>query len=408
VRRVFITGLGAVTPFGEGVASLMAGLLEGRSGISAAPGTEGVGGLRSHVAGIVPPMDFSMIDRHHRRSMSAMSRYATMAAIEALRHAGLDPSDAAGAGVGVCVGSTVGSTTASEAFFEDYFRDRSLERMKSTLFFQIMNHSCAANVAQTLGLTGRVLAPSSACCTGCQTVGIGREMIAAGRAELMLCGGADEFHPLMSATFDILNAASTGYNATPWRTPRPFDRLRDGVVCSEGAGILLLESEEQVRSRGATPLAEITGFATLADPTSIANPSAEQIGRCMREALKDAGTDPGDIGYVNAHATATVHGDAAEASAIGGIFGGEVPVSSLKGHLGHTMGASGAIELVAVIGMIGRGVLVPTLNLEEIAADCAMVRHVRGIEEVAADIVLKNNFALGGVNSTIIVKRYSE
>jgi 3-oxoacyl-[acyl-carrier-protein] synthase II len=407
VRRVFITGMGVVSPYGEGVAPLMEGLWSGRSGISKARGTDGIGGLRSHVAGLVPTIDLSAIDRRHRRSMSAMSRYATVAAIEALRRGGLPLEEAPAAGVGVLIGSTVGSTAASEVFFEDYFRDRSLERMKSTLFFQIMNHSCAANVAQVLGLTGRVVSPSSACSTSCQAVGLGREMIAAGFAERLLCGGADEFHPLTTATFDVLNAASTGYNDRPWLTPRPFDRDRDGVVCAEGAGLLLLESEESVRARGARPLAEVAGFATVADPTSIANPSMEHIERCMRDALKDAGMDPRGIGYINAHATATVHGDAAEAAAIGRVFGREVPVSSLKGHLGHTMAASGAIELAAVVGMLARQMLVPTLNLEVVSDDCLMIRHVGSVGEQAVDAVVKNNFALGGVNSTIILKRCS-
>jgi 3-oxoacyl-[acyl-carrier-protein] synthase II len=293
-----------------------------------------------------------------------------------------------------------------QEFFRDFNKDNSLERMKSTLFFHIMNHSCASNVAQALGVTGRILAPSAACSTSCQAVGYAAEMIAMGRQEQMLCGGADEFHPLTSGTFDIMNAASTAFNDSPTSTPRPFDRDRDGIVCGEGSGILLLESLESALTRGADILAEITGFATNSDPASIANPNASAIADCMRLALADAGVEPAQVDYVNAHATATEQGDIAECDAISLIFGKGSPVSSLKGHLGHAMAASGTLELAACIEMIRQGLLIPTLNLDHIDPLCAGIEHVRGVTKRPVQTVLKNNFALGGVNSSIILRRY--
>ena len=291
---------------------------------------------------------------------------------------------------------------------EDFFVDRSFERLKSTFFLQIMSHSCAANVAQTLGINGRILAPSAACATGSQAIGYGYETIAMGKQQQMLCGGADEFHPMTAAVFDIINAISTGYNDRPTETPRPFDRDRDGLVCGEGSGVLLLESLDSARRRGAAILGEVIGFATLADPTNIANPNTEAMEKCMRKAVEDAGLEPDRISYVNAHATATEQGDRAESHAIHRLFGSEIPVSSLKGHLGHTMAASGALELVATVEMLARKRLIPTLNLKNVDPRCAPLNYVTSVRNACIDTVIKNNFALGGVNSSIVVRRYQD
>jgi 3-oxoacyl-[acyl-carrier-protein] synthase II len=263
-------------------------------------------------------------------------------------------------------------------------------------------------VAQALGVTGRILAPSAACSTSCHAVGYAAEIIGLGKQDFMLCGGADEFHPLTSGTFDIMNAASTAFNDSPSRTPRPFDRDRDGIVCGEGSGILLLESLESAEQRGATILAEITGFATNSDPGSIANPNAACITDCMQQALDDAQITPDQVDYVNAHATATEQGDIAECEAISRVFGSRTPTSSLKGHLGHAMAASGTLELAACNEMLRQGLLIPTLNLENIDPLCANVRHLPGITRLPVATIIKNNFALGGVNSSIILRRYQK
>jgi 3-oxoacyl-[acyl-carrier-protein] synthase II len=231
-------------------------------------------------------------------------------------------------------------------------------------------------------------------------------MIALGKQETMLCGGADEFHPLTAATFDVMNAVSTGYNERPEATPRPFDRDRDGVVCAEGCGMLLLESLDSALRRGVPILAEIVGFACVTDTSNIANPNAESMERCMRLALRDAGVEAADVAYVNAHATATAQGDVAEAEAIHAVFGSDVPVSSLKGHIGHTMAASGAIELIGTIAMMQRGELIATHNLDHVDPACAMIRHVRPQERREIAVAVKNNFALGGVNASLVIRRY--
>ena len=408
LRRVVITGMGTVSPFGRGIDSLMDGLLTGKSGVVRVPALAGITGMRTRVAALATGVDPMQIPRKFRRSMSNMSVYATLACQDAAAAAGLGEEQLSGGRLGVSLGSTTGSPHTMEDFFRDFIRDNSLERMKSTLFFQIMNHSCASNVAQALGVTGRILAPSAACSTSSHAVGYAAEMIGLGKQDFMLCGGADEFHPLTSGTFDMMNAASIAYNDAPSSTPRPFDRDRDGIVCGEGSGILLLESLDSAQARGAGILAEITGFATNSDPASIANPNPQSIAACMELALADAALQPAEVDYVNAHATATVQGDIAECQAIARVFGSGTPTSSLKGHLGHAMAASGSLELAACVEMIRRGVLIPTLNLDQIDPLCAGVCHPRGTVERRLDCIIKNNFALGGVNSSIILRRYQQ
>lgn len=408
LSRVVITGMGAVSPFGRGTELLMSSLEEGRSGVRHISDLEAMNGMRTQVAATVNGLDFQQIPRKFRRSMSPMSIFATLACQDALLQAGLNAEDCASGDLGVSIGSTIGSPEALYTAMEDFFSDRSFERLKSTFFLQIMSHSCAANVAQTLDITGRILAPSAACATGCQAIGYGYEMIAMGKQQQMLCGGADEFHPMTAAVFDIINAISTGYNDRPSETPRPFDRDRDGLVCGEGSGVLLLESLASAKRRGAAILGEVIGFATLADPTNIANPNAEAMQRCMYKAVEDAGLDAAGISYVNAHATATEQGDRAESRAIHQLFGSEVPVSSLKGHLGHTMAASGALELVATVEMMARKRIIPTLNLKNVDPHCAPLNYVTALQDAQIDTVIKNNFALGGVNSSIIIRRYQD
>jgi len=406
LRRVAITGVGAVSPFGVGADILVESLFRGESGTVVVPELRAIKGVRSHVAALVKGVDPGVIPRKHRRSMSRMSVYAVLACREALRQSGLPAECLSGGNMGISIGSTIDSIDTFQKFFEEYLAEKSMEQMRSTIFFQMMNHSCAFNVSQALGIEGRVIAPSAACSTGCQAVGLGYEMIAFGKQDIMLCGGADEFHPLTTASFDIINAASIIYNDRPRETPRPFDRDRDGIVCAEGSGILLLESLESAKKRGAVILAEVIGFATTSNPENIADPSAASMVVCMKKALTDAEISPNEVDYVNAHATATIQGDIEESRAIHEVLGKDVPVSSLKGHLGHTMGASGSLELIATINMMNRNCVIPTLNLENPDELCKKINLTRKLEERRIKYALKNNFALGGVNSSLVLRRY--
>lgn len=406
LESVVVTGIGIISPLGLSYDQMVTALLAGKTGVKIVPELEKIGGLRSRLAATVEGVDPKAVPRKIRRSMSNMSIYAYLASQQALSMAVWPEGELSSGRLGVVIGSTLGSTETSENFFADYFRDYSLERMKSGLFFQIMGHSCAANVAQSLGITGRVMAPSAACATSCQAIGYAYEQIAFGRQDAMLCGGADEFHPLTAATFDVMHAASTGYNDRPDSSPRPFDAERDGIVCGEGSGILLLEKKSRAEARGAEILAEIVGFATTSDTSSIANPDAGAMQDCMLLALEDAGLTANDVDYVNAHATGTLQGDVAEAVAIRDLVGDQAPVSSLKGHLGHTMAASGSIELAACIGMMHRKELVATRNLHNIDTDCSGLEHLQHNKKTESNVILKNNFAMGGINSTVIIRSY--
>ncbi len=407
LNRVVITGLGAVSPYGTGVDTFYQSLKQGKSAVDRHPPLEEVKGLRCHIAGIVPVLNEKQIPRKFRRSMSRMSIFSMLASLEALEMAEISEDTRQDGQTGVIIGTTVSSPQTQQDFFTDFLQDFSIERVKSSLFFKIMGHSCAANVALALGISGRVMAPAAACATGVQAVGLGYEAIALGRQKIMICGGAEELHPLTVAIFDIINAASTGYNSDPAHSPRPFDKGRDGTVCSEGCGILVLESLTSALDRGVPILAEIVGFAATADTTNISAPDPYRIKQCMQRALDDAGVKASQVDYVNAHATATLLGDPAECLAIAGIFGPDVPVSSLKGHMGHSLAGSGALEMIALIKMMGEGICLPTLNLEEPDEGCAMVRHVLETEFFPINTAIKNNFALGGVNASLVVRKYA-
>lgn len=404
-KRVAITGLGAISPFGTGIPALMGGLTAGHSGISSLDALSKITGLRPRIGGVVPEYDVAVIPRKFRRSMSAMSLFAVLAAQEALAQARMDTSFIHHPDTGLSVSSTIGSTKALQIFFASFLDGMTIEGIRGTEFFKIMNHSCAANLAQCFGITGRVIAPSAACSTGAQAIGLAAETIAMGKQRIMICGGADELHPLTVGTFDILEAASTTYNDTPTESPRPFDALRDGIACSEGAGMLVLESFESAQERGATILAEIAGFASTSDPSNIASPSSEAIEACMKKALEDANATPESVDYVNAHATGTVLGDAAESQAVQRLFGDRPKVSSLKGHLGHTMAASGALELAATVCMMQDKIIVPTRNLTTIAKECKGIGHVLKLKKKETRFSLKNSFALGGINTSIALRR---
>ncbi|WP_290918156.1 beta-ketoacyl-[acyl-carrier-protein] synthase family protein [Halodesulfovibrio sp.] len=403
-RRVVITGMGAVSPFGAGVESMWDGLVAGNSAVGELPSGTEISGLSVRAAGMVPPVNVKVIPRQYRRSMSRMTQYAVLAAQEALDQANIPDAVLASGRLGISVGSTIGSADALEEFFTEYVKENSLEAIRSTTFFKVMGHTVAANLAQVLGVTGRVEAPSAACASGCQAIGLAYESVAYGRQDVMLCGGADEFSPLTAATFGLMNAASSNDATSPDASSRPFDSSRDGIVCAEGAGLLVVESLEHAQARGATIFAEIVGFASNSSPSSIANPDANSIKTCIELALKDASVSPVDVDYISAHATGTEQGDIAEATAIAEIFTSMPMISSLKGHMGHTMAASGALESIASVLMITNDIIVPTRNLTEVDPRCGAVNLPVVNHNQAVSTVVKNSFALGGINSVLVIR----
>ena len=407
--RVAVTGLGAVSSLGNDVDSMFAALCEGKSGVRYFPEWAGYNGLYSHLGAPVAEYDVSSLPRTVRRAMSRMSEMAAIATFEALKQAGLSP----GAGLNsprtlLILGSTSGSPWTLEAYFRKLLERGGPEGQVSTSFFKVMNHSVAANVAAAIDFNGSLIAPSSACSTSTQAILIGAEMIRAGLYDVVIAGGADELHYMTAAIFDIVQAASRGFNDKPNQAPRPFDAQRDGLVVSEGAGVVVMESLEYAQKRGARPLAEVRGGAYVCDGSHMTQSSAETMAKVMLQSLQASGMTAKDVDYVNAHATGTLYGDLEEAKAIGLVFGNTVPVSGFKGHLGHSLAACGAIEAIACIKMMEKSILLPTRNLEQIDPGCSMIRHVQKAEKAKISAVLSNNFAFGGMNTSLLISRFRD
>jgi 3-oxoacyl-[acyl-carrier-protein] synthase II len=406
LKRVVITGAGVVSPFGNGVPALMQGIEECRSTVRRMDGWEQYSGLQSLVAAPVELRDEKRIPRQKRRSMGRMSIFAAQAADEALADAGIDLACEDRWRIGCVVGSTMGSAKSINDAFEIMLPRKDLSLLNSTMFFQCMSHTAAVNVAQYLGLNGTIMAPAAACASALHAIGIGYDLIRLGRQDVLLCGGAEELHPTVTGSFDILFATSTKYNDAPQKTPRPFDKDRDGLVCGEGSGLVVLEDYERAIKRNAKIYAELIGYSTTANGLHVSQSNRESMVACMRQALEEAGAKAASIDYISAHATATIQGDQEEAEAINEVFGAKVPVSSLKGYIGHTLGASGAIELAASLAMMERGVIYPTLNLENVSPECEGVQHVMQPLKKEVRTVLKNGFAFGGINAALVYTKY--
>jgi len=282
-----------------------------------------------------------------------------------------------------------------------------LKRVRATDYIQFMSHTVPANLAQFFQVTGRVIPTCSACTSGSQGVGYGYESIQLGKQPVMITGGAEEYHPIHTGVFDIMFATSTR-NDAPDKTPRPFDADRDGLVVGEGAGTLILEELERARSRSAPIYAEVVGFATNGDGKHVTNPDSEGMQRVMELALTDAGLVPEAIDYVNAHGTATEIGDIAESQAMHRVFGSRIPTSSLKSYMGHTLGACGALEAWLTVEMMRAGWFAPTLNLDEVDGRCGELDYIVGDgREIDAEYVMSNNFAFGGINTSLIFRRWA-
>ncbi len=409
MRRVVITGAGAVSPLGVGVPALVGGVEAGRGATRRMESWDGFKGLRSRVAALAPLENERAIPRRYRRTMGRMSLFAYQAAVEAMAEAGLGSADTASGRMGCAVGSTMGSAISLNRAFEAMIPNRDLSELSSTLFFQCVSHTAAMNVGQALGLGGCVFAPSAACASALQAIGLGFDLVRSGRQDVMLCGGAEEVHATVTGSFDLLYAASTRYNDAPERTPRPFDADRDGLVCGEGSGILVLESLDRARRRGAPILAEVLGFHTCGGGDHVSESNRKAMADCMRGALADAGLDAGRVDAINAHATATLQGDGEEVAAIREVFGGAVPTSSLKGHLTHTLGASAALELIVALAGMRRGRVYPTRNLERVAPECEGILHVRDAPApVDIRVLAKNSFAFGGICAVLLCGRTEE
>ncbi|MCH7644500.1 MAG: beta-ketoacyl-ACP synthase [Myxococcales bacterium] len=408
-RRVVVTGMAGLSPIGVEWKEVRDALRSGRSGVCRIDDWDEVDGLRTRLGAPVP--DFAPPADYPRKKTRAMGRVASLStrAMElALRDAGLLDHPVIGSGrTGVSHGSSSGSPPALGVYARQLFAGQTVRGIGANDYLQLMSHTTAANIANFFGVRGRIIPTSSACTSGSQGIGYGFDSIRYGQQDVMLTGGAEELARMSAVIFDVLYAASTR-NDEPHRTPRPFDVARDGTVVGEGAGCLVLEEFERARERGAHIYAEIVGYGTNCDGRHMTNPDPEGMEQVMRQGLADAGIDAGAVDYVNAHGTATETGDIAESRATLAVFGRETPVSSLKGHLGHTLGACGALEAWMTIEMINEGWVAPTLNLSEVDERCAALDYVRDVpRDLDVEIAMSNNFAFGGVNTSLVFKRWT-
>lgn len=407
-NRVVVTGIGLRSPVGHSLSAMRDSLLAGASGVRTMPGWEALDGLRTRVAAPCEGVDGRSIPRRFARSMGRVAVLAALSVRDAVADAGLPAEVVASPDCGVAFGSTVGSTAAQEEFLRPVYQDVSLRGVLASTYLRFMSHTCAANIALMFGCKGPVIASCTACTSGSQGVGIAYEQVRFGRVPICLGGGAEELHILHAGIFDIMHATSAGFADAPERTPRPFDRRRDGLVVGEGAACLVLEGYEHARQRGASIYAELIGFGQGGNGTHPTNSDPDGICIAIDRALRDAELAPSDIEHINAHATGTDVGDAAEAVAIHRIFGARVPVSALKGYLSHTLGASGAIESAATLLMMRDGFAAVSKNLDEPDPELPPLDHVLGsARQQSIRIAMNNNFAFGGINTSLIFRALS-
>jgi 3-oxoacyl-[acyl-carrier-protein] synthase II len=406
MKRVVITGMGGVTAIGDQWDQIEAALRRGVNAVRRVHDWDYIESLHTRLACPLPP--FATPDHYPRkktRSMGPVSLYAVRASEYALADAGLldDPSIKDGR-MGVAYGSSSGSVDPVRAFGK-MLDTGSMSDVTSNSYIQMMPHTTAVNVSLFWDLKGRIIPTSCACASGSQAIGYAYEAIAHGKQTLMLAGGAEELSGPAVAVFDMLYSTSTR-NDDPQSTPRPFDAGRDGLVVGEGAATLVLEEYEHAVARGARIHAEVVGFGSNSDGAHITQPAAPTMALAMQQALGDARLAPEAIAYVNAHGTSTDRGDVAESHATAQTFGARMPISSLKSYIGHTLGACGAIEAWWTIEMMKRNWYAPTLNLTQVDPACAPLDYIVGeARTIDAEYVMSNNFAFGGVNTSLIFRR---
>ena len=407
MRQVVVSGVGLLSPLGMCVEETLCGITSGKSGTKLIEEFKEYKGFRSYLG--APLADFEFPDNFSAkatRSMGHGAKLAVFATQKAFSDANLeDRSDLFESGrMGVAYGSGTGSPSAI-LDFSRFINEKSTKGIKATTYLKMMSHTCATNISIFYGITGRIIPTSCACSSGSIALGYGYESIKYGAQEMMLAGGAEEFNPAISAIFDTLYASSAN-NSAPQTACRPFDSERDGLIVGEGACSIVLEEKRHALSRGIKPLAELVGFSSNSDGYHMTLQKMETIAQCMEEAIIDAKIDKSELGYICAHATGTVHGDSVESKAIERVFPNGIPVSSLKGHLGHSLGGSGSSTVALCIAMMNRKLFSPTRNLNTVAQDCAKLDYIIGENRcIDTEYIMVNNFAFGGVNASLIFKR---
>lgn len=406
MRRVVVTGMGVLSPLGLSPESMFKNLQSLNNSVRYMDEWDKYQGLHTRLA--APIVDFAKPEHYGRKETRSMGRVAvlsTYATEMALKDAGLLGSAELHNGrTGVAYGSSSGSVDATLDFYS-MMANNVVADVTSSTYVKMMSHTCAVNISVFFKLTGRLVPTGTACTSGSLAIGNSYELIRDGRQDIMIAGGAEELSPTQSVVFDTLFATSTK-NDTPGLTPSPYDRDRDGLVIGEGAGTLILEEYGHAKARGAKIYAEVVGFATNTDGTHITQPNRDTMAVAIKEAIREAGVPASEIGYVSGHGTATDQGDIAESQATREAFGCNVPVSSMKSYIGHTLAACGAIEAIAAIKMMNDKWFHPTLNLNNIDERCADLDYIMQEGRVIdTGYVMSNNFAFGGINTALVMKK---
>lgn len=402
-RRVVVTGLGVVSSIGIGWREFWRNLLEGKSGISDVSSFDTSHHL-THRGGEVKhfrPEDF--IDETTIAENNRSTHFAIAAAQLAVADSGVGADEISRRTIGVCMGTTLGSVQSCE-IVNELLVIHKMKTAPAQLIRQIPTHSTPSAVARAFGFTGPVFMFSTACAAGNYAIGFGFDLIATGRADLIVAGGADPFSKV----------AFTGFNQFRAVAPdvcRPFDKNRKGMMVAEGAGVLILEPLESARSRGAPIYAEILGYGLSCDAGHMTHPSVSGIADCIEKALREANVAKEDIDYISAHGTGTPANDKAECVALNMVFGDRcraIPVSSIKSMLGHTMGAASALEAIACVLAVKNDVIPPTVNFDTPDPDCDIDCVPNAARQRPVNIALNNSYAFGGNNAVLVIQKYHQ
>ncbi|HLL04970.1 MAG TPA: beta-ketoacyl-ACP synthase II [Myxococcaceae bacterium] len=416
-RRVVVTGTGMITALGTGTEKNWQAMLAGKSGIAEITRFE-LAKIDTRFAGEVK--DFvpeQFMDKREVRRMDLFSQYAVAAAEMAVRESGLPigadkPHGYENERVGVIIGSGIGGISSLEEQHKKGL-EKGFDRLSPFFIIQMIINMAAGLVSIRYGAKGPNWSPVSACATSAHAIGEAWKSIRLGECDAVIAGGAESaITPLGIGGFSVMKALSNR-NDNPAAASRPFDKDRDGFVMGEGAGVLVLEEMEHAKKRGANILAELVGYGANSDANHVTAPAPEGEGaaRCMRLALKSAGMNPEEVGYINAHGTSTPYNDANETKAIKSVFGEharKLAVSSTKSMTGHMLGAAGGAEAVVSILALQRGVLPPTINYTTPDPECDLDYVPNQAREIRVDAAMSNSFGFGGTNAVLLFKRFSK
>ena len=417
MSRVFVTGMGVVSPLGNSVGHLWSGLTEGRSGVNRLQRIDTTG-LAATIGGEVQGLDnapFDLPEQVAWRRMDRASRFAVSAAKQAIVDAGIDPAEF-GHRCAVVVGAGLsGLDTLQQQ--TDILLNRGPDRVSPLTIPLLMPNAAPANVSLTFGIRGPAFTVSAACASSGLAIIQATELLRSGTADIVITGGTESsLTRLGIAAFCRMGAMVTKFNDDPQRATRPFDANRSGLVMSEGAGILILESEESVIRRGAVTHAEVLGYGSTSDACHLVRPepSGQGAAQAIRQALSSAGVDGAAIAsrtYINAHGTGTKANDVAETLALKAAFGAssqELKVSSTKSMTGHMIGAAGAVESVACVRTLQTGIIPPTINLETRDPECDLNLVTGSAQQADIHYAINNTFGFGGHNVSLVLGRVSQ